>query len=205
MSRYLKYLFLILFLIVAISLSIIFRSFLMTNLFEPAALLLWIFWRILSSIDQSLYWGTLIVLCTILVINLIPFGKRRHSRSKYDYNYEPPDQVGYWLKLLSSDSLNSYENDYLRVNLWKLLVAVYAKNERLNSKELTERLFLDDNLLSSEARSFLYSSRNKKQIFSFYLSGWLRKLVRISPYQEYALIDEIINLMEAELEISYEE
>ena len=204
MSRVNKFLLLFLGLLIVIGIAMFYRSFLMVYFFEPIALVVWVFWRLLSSIDQSIYWVTMIVICIILIVRLMPFGHERSSNSKYDYTYEPLDRVGYWQKLLSEAPLGTVESNNLRENLKKILNSVLAQNERTNSNELSDRSLLDNELLSKEVRLFLDSSKENKR-FSANIPGWLRKRMKISTYLEYALIDEILKLMEADLEISYDE
>jgi hypothetical protein len=176
----------------------------MAYFFEPLALVVWVFWRLLASVDQIIYWVALIVVCIILVVRLMPFGQEKKSNSKYDYTYEPLDRVGHWQKLLSEAPLGTVESENLRKNLQKVMNSVFTQNEIANSKELSDRLLSDNELLSEEARHFLSSTR-QKEWFSLFLPGWLRKRVRISTYREYALIEEILRSMEADLEINIDE
>ena len=45
---------------------------LLTFLIEPIGWLLWAGWRILASIDRSLIWLSLIIVCSLLIIRLVP-------------------------------------------------------------------------------------------------------------------------------------
>ena len=116
-----------------VSLVVIFRSSLLTNIVEPVVLILWLFWRIISSVDQSIYWVILIIFCTILVIRIIPYRKERTSNSAYDYSYTPVSRVEYWQKLIIDADLGKNESEYLRDSLKELLINVISQAERSGS------------------------------------------------------------------------
>lgn len=205
MNRNQKYILLVLALLIAIGLALVFRSFLMTYFIEPVALLVWVFWRIFSSLDQGIYWVVLIVICAILVARLLTLGRQRTPPSRYSSTYEPADRVEHWRLLISNASLGRYESKFLRDSLKRLLIAVITADERPNSHEISERLLLEDEFLSPEARRFLFPSKEKETSLSFFIPEWFRKRARIFNDQKYALIEEFLKSMETDLEISNEE
>src|SRR5512146_1253383 len=102
---------------------IVFRAFLIVNVFEPVSMLFWAAWRILSSVHQNIYWIILVLICSIPVIRLIPF-RRYTSGSAYREAYSPIDRVEDWLRLMKNAPLGMAETEYLRDGLKRLLISV---------------------------------------------------------------------------------
>ena len=212
MDRLKKYMPPLLILILFVSLVVSFRSFLMINIIEPIALMCWAVWRIVSSVDQNALWIILIVFCSILFIYLFLSGKDNITSSAYHDTYNSLNRVDYWRTQIKNAALGKKENDELRDNLKELLITVIVREERSDSTDLEEIVEKGQVSLSLAAHQFLFSPKGKREIFSIthqlkaillaprWLRKWTMKLIR----QDNTSIDEIIRLMEAELEISYE-
>ncbi len=109
-----------------------FPSFVQDNVIMPIALVLWLGWRVLRSVDQQVYWITLIL--AVVIYALV-----RLSRSLQEVDAveqaRPLDsnaaleQINYWrtsLRLTSFeiDAANSFER-----NLAKMLADLYASQQ----------------------------------------------------------------------------
>lgn len=192
-----------------VSLVVIFRSSLLINIVEPVVLILWLFWRIISSVDQSIYWVILIIFCAILVIRIIPFRKEQPSNSAYDYSYTPVNRVEYWQKLIIDADLGKNESEYLRDSLKALLITVITQAERTGSWDSEKTDAERSASLPLPAQRYLFPLGGKDDVFykdhqrniKFLIPGWIRRWARKYMPQDYSLIDEIIGWMETELEI----
>jgi len=212
MDRIKKYVlpFLILFLLV--SLIVIFRSFLMAYIFEPVALLCWVVWRIVSGVDQNIYWIVLIVICIILVIRLIFYKNDKPPNSAYNYTYKPLNRVEYWQTIIMDSDLGKNESEYLRDRLKELLIIVITQGERSDSADTAEIIGNGNASLPLAAHRYLFPSRgehgmfslNQQRNFMFLVPRWLRGWTRKFFHQDHSLVDEILKWMETELEINYE-
>lgn len=195
-----------------VSLVVIFRSSLLTNIVEPVVLILWLFWRIISSVDQSIYWVILIIFCTILVIRIIPYRKERTSNSAYDYSYTPVSRVEYWQKLIIDADLGKNESEYLRDSLKELLINVISQAERSGSWDSEKTVAERSASMPLAAQRFLFPLAGKDDVFSmdhqrdikFLIPGWIKRWSRKYVPQDHSLIDETIRWMETELEINDE-
>lgn len=190
-----------------------FRAFLMDYIIEPIALLFWAIWRIISSVDQNLYWIALIVICTILVMRLIPSEKDNSSSPAYSYKYKPPNRVEYWQTLIDESVHGKNKNEYLRYKIEELTMTIIAQVERPTTREVDEFLTTEVPSLSPSARQYLFPSTREDRVSSLkdqrsnavVVPGWPRRWRRNHIHQDNALLDEILKWMETELEISNEE
>ena len=212
MDRIKKYLLPLFILLLFVSLVGIFRSSLLTNIVEPVVLILWLFWRIISSVDQSIYWVILIIFCTILVIRIIPSRKEQPSNSAYDYSYTPVNRVEYWQKLLIDADLGKNETEYLRDSLEELLMTVITQAERSGSSDSKNMVSERSASLPLAVQRYLFPLAGEDDVFSmdhqrdikFLIPGWIKRWARKYVPQDHSLIDETIRWMETELEINDE-
>ncbi len=208
-----KFLLSLLILFLFVSIVIIFRSFLMHYIIEPVALLIWLVWRIISSVDQNIYWIVLIVFCVIIFLRLIPPGNEKSHISAYNYTYEAFSRVEHWQRLIWDSALGRIESEYLRDGLKELLIAVSAQNERSDTPDSEEVIAKGKVSLSPAARRYLFPSSGENRVSSinsqrnslFFVPRQLRRWGRKFVHQDHTLIDEILSQMETELEINYEE
>jgi hypothetical protein len=202
--------FLILSLLVGFFVS--FRSSLMNYIIEPIALLFWAVWRIISSVDQNLYWIALIVICAILVIRLIPSEKDSPPSPTYIYTYKPPNRVEYWQTIIDESRLGKHKSEYLRNRIKELTMTVISQVEQPATTELDEIVAAGIPSLPPEARQYLFPSNGEDGISSMkdqlnhnvFLPRWLRKWRRKYIHQNNATMDEVLTWMETELEINNE-
>jgi len=182
----------------------------MAYIIQPIAVLFWAAWRALASVDQNIYWVLLVVFCAILVLRLIPEGKDRSASSAYNNTHKPLNRVEFWQAVFKDAALGKKESDFLRDNLRQLLLAVVAQTERSDLTESGEIIANEQAPLSPAARRYLFTSSERRGVFSrydhrairFLAPRWFRKRTRIFVRQDETLIDEILRQMEADLEIS---
>lgn len=202
--------FLVLFLLVGFFVS--FRSFVMNYIIEPIALLFWAVWRIISSVDQNLYWIVLIIICAILVIRLIPSEKDNAPNQSYMYTYKPPNRVEYWQTIIDESNLGKHKSEYLQNRIKELTMIVISQVEQSATTEQDEIVAAGIPSLSPEARQYLFPSNGEDGLSSIkdqlnynaFLPRWLRKWRSKYLHQNDAMLDEVLTWMETELEIHNE-
>lgn len=203
----------LLILILLVSLAIGFRSFLMANIIEPVAYLCWAIWRAVASLNQNIYWGILIIICSIFMIRLLPSEKDNTLSSAYRYKYRSPNRVEYWNTLIQNAMHGKEEAENLRDGLKKLFVSAVSPTERLNGRDLEERGAIGNASMSQATRQYLFSPKGQDRIMSgsrlhgitSLAPGWLRRWAGKFARQDTASIDEILKYMETELEINRDE
>ena len=178
-----KFLLSLLILFLFVSIVIIFRSFLIDNIIEPVALLLWLVWRIISSVDQNIYWIVLIFFVVIIFLRLIPPGNEKSHISAYNYTYEAFSRVEHWQMLIWDSALGWIESEYLRDGLKELLMAVIAQVEHSDTSDSEEVIAKGKVSLSPAARRYLFPPSGENRVFSinfqrnslFFVPRWLRR------------------------------
>ena len=189
------------------ALGLIFRSFFMTNIVEPIAILFWAIWRLIAGVDQNIYWAILITGCAILVVRLLPVGDKSSSNPMYNYHYPVPQRVEYWRKLINNLSDGNDQTEELRTSLTKLFQSVVEQTERSEPPSLDERLATSKAPLSATAKLFIIPDKHTSKLFSIawllglaprWLQKWLGKFIR----PDVTAIHELLAWMEAEMEIS---
>jgi hypothetical protein len=212
MERFKKYIAPFAILVLLVSLIVIYRSFLMVYIIEPVAVLFWIIWRSVTSVDQKLYWIILILFCAILLIRFITSEKDAAPTSAYNYTHNSPNRVEYWQTILEEAVLGKKESEYLHDRLEKLFLAVVAQTKRPDSAGSGEINAKEKISLSPAAQRYLFPptpkvgrpSKSWRLNILFLLPRRLRKRARMFIHQDNTLINEILTWMEAELEINNE-
>lgn len=211
MDSYKRYILPVLVLIFLTGSAVVFRSFFMANIIEPIAVLFWGIWRIIASVNQSIYWTVLIILCLSLVLRLIPMETDSQPNPAYTYKTKSPNRVEYWQTLINESVLGREEGEQLRVNLENLLKSVNAKSGQTGSKESDEVIAKGQRQLSLRARRLLFPQKRSEGTLSLQhrfdikslipkrLPGWARKFVP----QDTTAIAEILEYMETEMEMSH--
>lgn len=211
MDRFKKPLLVLLIFILLVSGIVVFRSFLMIYIIKPIALLCWAIWRIISSVNQNVYWIILIALCIIFMIRMIPFEDGRPSRASYTYSYKPPTRVDYWRTLIKDSALGKNENEKLRKYLKELLITVISQTDGVSAIEVEKNLENRMIFLSPSLHEYLFSSNMKGKFFQgntlntiYFLPRWFRRWGRKYIHQNNLMIDEVLEYTETELEINDE-
>ena len=198
--------------ILLVILVVSFRSFLMTNIVEPIALLFWALWRVITSVDQHIYWIALIVFCSILVLRLFPSGDDKPSGLIYNDRGKQLSRVEHWQTLMKDAVLGNDEGRRFHDSLKDLLISVVAQDERTDPFELEEVVAKGEVPLSLATQQYLFPPvgghkkyhLNQKINIMFLTPRWLRKWTGKFVHQDYTSIDETLQWMETELEINDE-
>lgn len=203
---------LLLFLGSLVGLAIGFRSFFMTNIIEPIAILCWAVWRIVASVNQNIYWMILIFVCTLLLIRLIPSGKANLPNPAYTYRHKPPSRVEYWQTLIRDAVLGKDKTEYLGDNLKKLFFSAFAKIEQSHPRNMQEIMATRKISLSLKAQSLLLSqkgteggrfSNHRLDVFTI-ISKRVRKWAGKFARRDAAAISEILEYLETEMELGHD-
>lgn len=185
--------------------AITFRAYLITNIFEPIAMLFWAAWRIVSSVHQNAYWIILIVICAIPVIRLIPFGQDMPS-SAYGDDYSSINRVEDWLMLVKNAPLGVDETEYLRNRLKRLLRSTQQLERFPSAKP-------DETSLPLTLRRFLFPTKDKhnkspgdyRLQLLFLTPKWFRRWAGKKLQINNTEIDETLTWMESLMEINHDQ
>jgi len=195
-----------------VSLIIIFRAFIFTNIVRPVALLFWALWRIVSRVHQNIYWAILIVLCLILILRILPTGQDTSFSSIYNDRDKSLARVEHWQTLIKAAISGNDKNRLLSDSLRKLLISVISQDEQFNPTDLEKIISTGGTPISLAAQQYIFPPGRRdrkvsiKQKITILLltPKWLRKWTGKFIHQDYTSIDEILRWMETELEINNE-
>jgi hypothetical protein len=211
MNKTKKSLYLLLISLLIAGLVIVFRSFLMTTIIEPVALLIWLGWRILSSVDQGTYWIILILICTLLVIRLLAFSKDEASISAYNDLYRPPSRLKFWKGLIEDSVLGKNENEQLRSKLKELSINLITRDRQPESVKTDGFITAQKKSLPLVVQQNLFDQ--SENAANGLTKNWLIRVISLFPRfrkrgkeimpQDYRMIDEVLTWMETELEINH--
>lgn len=184
-----------------------FRMFLLVNVIEPMALVIWTFWKLVCSLDQRACWGGVIVLFVMVTLRLIPSSEAQLQKPAYTYEARSQSQFDYWQGLIENGDHNCLRND-----LKALLLKVIAKSNDFQVLE-SDEVNISFTTLSVETQEYLLTITGRKRgVFQgstchslkTFLSGLFQGLSRKTTKKEIDMINEVILWMENELDISYE-
>jgi hypothetical protein len=209
---------LLLLLLVFLFLGILFRSYFLDYLVRPVAILVWYIWRILTSVDQAIYWGILVFSAlTYTFISII----LRRLRGLAPLEPTPSsgsnatlENVRYWRTtiLVTQDEIE--KSNILKRDLGKMLAAMLASKQAGTSNwQVYNALKLHQIPLSEPIYAFLFPDessgprRNIKQILKNIWQtprSWIRRWTHRDVMEYYQSIDQVIAFMESSMEIQYD-
>ncbi len=107
-------------------LGILFRSFLLDNFVRPVALVFWLFWQVVLSVDQRIYWG-------LLIVSALVYAFFQLAKELTEIKLLPPpasnstmDNINYWRVLLRLSGDKVEKADPMKGSLREMLAAMYT-------------------------------------------------------------------------------
>jgi hypothetical protein len=114
----------------ALLLILVSRSFLYANFVQPIALFLWAAWRVMASINQSVYWTLLLAGGMLPLIWMMFSTKGPAARSAYHQEPLPPGRVEHWELMLAGANGSQKDRERLLEEWDRLLQSVEARASR---------------------------------------------------------------------------
>jgi hypothetical protein len=188
------------------------RSFFILNVVRPASFVIWAVLRILNSVDQDIYWLMLILVCAILVIRLLPANPGSAQKGAYKYGYRASSRIEHWQVLITEAAPGTEDDRDLRDNLQRLFISALGPRGKQGPIDLEEIASGGKAPLSLRAQRFLLASKDYAEVpalrnrFRTFLLAprWMRRWTGKLTQQNTKLIDEILERMEREMEISHD-
>ncbi len=199
-------------------LALTFPAFIQDNLVTPIALVLWLFWRILQSIDQAMYW----ILAILLALGYFLFRLIRWSQGPIVFEqFSSPDEnamlerIGYWRSSIHLSGLDTVKPHTLERELGMMLAALYASKQPESVQfEIYDDLKRRAIPLPEPIYAFLFpveatGSKHSIQQILRHLRDWPRKQVRRWTGREkaayYQSLEQVITFLESELENQHDD
>ena len=196
--------------------AILFRPYLAAYFVQPAAVVLWMLWQILLSVDQRVLWGILVFLSTSYAI--YPVLRIRSSSVGQSLPAETGptlDRTSYWRTsiLYTTDAIEA--PNVLKRDLAQLLVSMYStrrpETPRLETYQALRqgRIPLPDPvhafLFPAEPSTEKRSAAQLLQIIWQTPDRWARRWTGQEVAEYHRSIEEVLTLIEAALEIKHDD
>ncbi len=196
----------------------LFPSFIQDNFVTPIALVLWLGWRILRSIDQQVYWialiGAVVFYCLV----------RLYRWVQEDDAFEQPrspetnaalEQINYWQTSIRLAGFQIDPSNSLERNLAKMLAELYASKQlHVVPHEIYSALEQRQMPLPNPVYAFLFpaqpsaAKRSIKQILRNLRDMPRRQIRRWTGREKaeyYQLLDQVLNFMESVVENDHDD
>ena len=211
-------------LIIAFSLGLFFLvgfsfpSFIQDNVVTPIALVLWLGWRILRSVDQQLYWFALIfaiVIYSLIRLYRSALGVDTFEQTQSLDSNAALERISYWQTSIHLTSFKIDPSNSLGRNLAKMLVDLYASKQlHVAPHEIYSALEQHQMPLPEPVYTFLFpaqssgAKRSIKQLLRN-LRDMPRKRIRRWTGREraeyYQLLDQVLEFMESVMENEHDD
>jgi hypothetical protein len=179
----------------------------MAYVIEPIALLCWTAWRIISSIDQHVYWVLLVIICALFVSYQLLPGKKAASQSLYTDKQGSLNRFDHWQKTISDSAAGGEKADQLRDCLKELAGDMIAQMEQSRPVDMDELAAESRELLPVAVHWYLFLSEQEKGSIQEKMIDFTPERVRVwmSKFRkrDYSAIEATLSWMENELEIKY--
>ncbi len=198
---------------VGLSLGIIFRAFLVENVVVPIATLLSLFWRVLISVHQAIYWGAVIALAAVLVVRRL-YQMAGHEEEQYvPASDSILSAIESRRRLLQASGEAGYASVTLKRDLRRMLVGVYAAKQpeavpfviedalRLRQLPLPDRIY--GFLFDEEAQGKEPGWRQRLLQFAATPERWRRHWTGIDKVEFHQALEETLAYMETLMEVKH--
>jgi hypothetical protein len=195
-----------------------FPSFVEDNFITPIALVLWLCWRILQSIDQQIYWLALIL--AVVFYFLIRLYRWAQGGDTFEQTQSPDsnpalEKISYWRTSIRLTGFKIDPSNSLERNLAKMLAALYASQQlHVAPHEVYSALERRQMPLPDPVYTFLFpaqssgAKRSIRQILRT-LRDIPRKQIRRWTGREkaeyYQLLDQVLEFMESVMENEHDD
>ncbi|MBI9049832.1 MAG: hypothetical protein JEZ00_10455 [Anaerolineaceae bacterium] len=192
-----------------LTVGIVFRTFILVNIIEPTALLFWAVWRVLISVNQNIYWQTLIWGSIFLLLRFMPNKTVNQTAYTEKANSKEIKGTTFWKSLLYEAAGNPAKEDALRFELEKLMLFGLAQQERSSMDEVKKRMqqyeydFPDFVYRYFLPPAFTWKNRFARLVksISHTLPIWIRQLWVSHEQQK---IHQMLTWLQKTLEVPYE-
>jgi hypothetical protein len=204
----------ILILVLLVLLGILFRTFILTNFVTPAALVLWVFWRVLQSVDQKVYWVGLIFAGSLYIFVRLTRETGEAEKISWAEANATLENVRSWRISILMTRDESDRPNLLTNNLRSVLSAIYAvKQPDVIPYRIYDALNAHQIPVPHRIYNFLFQAkpsgkRSLRQVLES-IRGlpvkWYRHWIGRDVVEYYQKIEEVIDFMESLMENKHDD
>jgi hypothetical protein len=201
---------------IVLFLGMLFWPFIVKDIIEPIALVIWLLLRILVlSIHQKYFWYAVICVACLVLFRLLPRAQPPIQSDAYQETNTTMINIGYWRVRFVYDGQNVRDAKILKRELTHLLTSLYAsKQSTPNDYAIHDALRQGKFPLTGNIRAFLFPQEPPNSggpIKKFFQSirktpeRWIRQWTGQERTEHYQMIDEVLNFLETSLEINHDD
>jgi hypothetical protein len=196
--------------------GLLFPSFIQDTFVTPLALVLWLVWRILQSVDQKIYW--ILLVCSVLIYFLTRLYRSipeppAFEKASATYPNAALERIDYWKTLIQLTAMETSAPSIMQDSLAKLLAALYASRQPdAVLYEIYDALKLRQVPLPESIGVFLFPEKTTgvRRSFKRRLQAvWnvprrqIRRWTGRETADYYQTLEQVIDYMESILEQNY--
>ena len=183
-----------------------FPALLRDYLVTPVAISLWAIWRLIISVDQTVYWILLMALCSLLMIRVFSAPAQVVPAST-EQDTKLQTRVQHWRRLFGKVGRTREDDAALRASLRTLLIASISQAGRPAGNELHQALVSRHISLPAPIQEYLGvdESGNSRPVQPSSLLERVRRWRRAPTIRKDGAIEDILQWMEAALEITHDQ
>lgn len=190
-------------LLLAIPLTLVLGRFARSAIVVPAMYILWLGDLVFQSVPQVLLWAVLLAIALLVSVRSLAKSQRRVQEVR-EGQRESVGQVGVWAARIEAMSRGGYYEQLLAQHLGRLFLALLGYRERLNRREVQQRLEAGELDMPPEVRAYLEAGLAWESPRPVGLFARLMRRLRPNAYASPLDLDpeRVVRFLEGRLDIS---
>lgn len=198
---------------IVLFLGMLFWPFIVNNIIQPTAMVVWLLLRILVlSLHQKYFWYALIIVSFIFLFRFLPYEQSNIQSNAYLEANTTMMNIEYWRSLFIYEGRSVRDEETLKRELTYMLTSLYASNQSTsNNFGIHDALQRGRIPLPGNIYAFLFSQEPPvsggvlKQFFQSIRKTpqkRIRQWTGREKAEHFQMIAEVLNFMETSLEIN---
>ena len=196
-------------------LGILFHAFILDNIVRPVALVLWVFRRILLSVNQKIYWGLLIFAGLVVAFFRLTKSFPDEELPLLPASNATLKEIDSWRTSIWLTGNEIEKFNILKQNLGWTLASLYASNqpgkaqweiyEAMQQHQIPLPIYIYDFLFPGKPSGGKRSVRQILQIIRRTPGKWARRWSGRDLAEYYRSIEAVLTFMESLKEIKHDD
>jgi hypothetical protein len=193
----------------------LFRAFLLDNFVRPLALVFWMVWRLLGSVDQATYWTLLVAVPPVYVfVRMFRHLLTENVSDSSIRPYNTPAAIDFWRTFILSTAGEKTAVNLLKRNMIEMLANMYTTSQPdIPYWQVYEGLESRQIPLPGHVYAFLFPpdpARGRPPVWKFFYNlrrspaVWVRQWTGRAEAEYFRSLDELLAFMESSLEINHD-
>jgi hypothetical protein len=198
--------------VLTLILGVVFWPFILNQIIIPTSMAVWLLLRIfILSIDQTYYWGAIIILVVVFLFRLLPQDLITVPSGDIPTENDTMINIGHWRNLFVVTEDGIHDDRFFKQELIHLLLSLYASKQQTSTNYLLyEALQRGELPLPEHIHTFLFPvepRKSKWKVVNLFQSArtsirnWKRRWTGQNTADHYQMINEILHFIESSMEM----